>query len=50
DALGVVGQPSAPERFLPYGPLPVLTTAALVFTSYLGFAQVATVAGEMKQP
>jgi amino acid transporter len=28
----------------------VLTTAALVFTSYLGFAQVATVAGEMKQP
>ncbi len=50
DALGVVGQPSAPERFMPFGPLPVLTTAALVFTSYLGFAQVATVAGEMKQP
>lgn len=29
---------------------PVLSVAALVFTSYLGFAQVATVAGEMKQP
>jgi amino acid transporter len=50
DALGLVGQPSAPERFMPFGPFPVLTTAALVFTSYLGFAQVATVAGEMKRP
>jgi amino acid transporter len=50
DALGLIGQPSAPERFMPFGPLPVLTTAALVFTSYLGFAQVATVAGEMKRP
>ncbi|MFC5970727.1 APC family permease [Halomarina salina] len=50
DALGLVGQPSAPERFMPYGSFPVLTTAALVFTSYLGFAQVATVAGEMKRP
>jgi len=50
DALGVVGQPSTPETFMPFGPVPVLQTAALVFTSYLGFAQVATVAGEMKQP
>ena len=50
DALGVVGQSSAPERFAPNGYFPVLTTAALVFTSYLGFAQVATVAGEMKDP
>jgi amino acid transporter len=50
DVVGVVGEPSAAERFLPFGPLPVLTTAALVFTSYLGFAQVATVAGEMQQP
>ncbi len=30
--------------------VPVLSVAALVFTSYLGFAQVATVAGEMKKP
>ncbi|WP_254840727.1 APC family permease [Natronomonas marina] len=50
DAVGVVGRPTAPERFAPFGPFPVLSTAALVFTSYLGFAQVATVAGEMKAP
>jgi amino acid transporter len=49
-ALGLLGRPSAPEQFLPFGPLSVLTTAALVFTSYLGFAQVATVAGEMRRP
>ncbi len=30
--------------------LPILSVAALVFTSYLGFAQIATVAGEMKSP
>ena len=30
--------------------MPILSTSALVFTSYLGFAQVATVAGEMKRP
>jgi APA family basic amino acid/polyamine antiporter len=29
---------------------PVMSVAALVFTSYLGFAQVATVAGEIKNP
>ncbi|AXG06752.1 amino acid permease [Haloplanus rubicundus] len=50
DALGVFGAPSAPERFMPFGPLPMFTTAALVFTSYLGFAQVATVAGDIKRP
>jgi len=50
DALGVFGPPSAPEQFMPFGPLPMFTTAALVFTSYLGFAQVATVAGDIKHP
>jgi len=50
DALGVFGSASTPERFMPFGPLPMFTTAALVFTSYLGFAQVATVAGDIKQP
>ncbi len=50
DAVGVFGSSSTPERFLPFGPLPVFTTAALVFTSYLGFAQVATVAGDIKDP
>jgi len=50
DALGVIGSPSAPEAFAPFGTMPIFTTAALVFTSYLGFAQIATVAGEMKEP
>ena len=50
DALGVLGRSSAPETFMPFGPVPVFTTAALVFTSYLGFAQVATVAGDIKHP
>jgi amino acid transporter len=50
DALGIVGEPSTPERFAPFGPMPVFTTAALVFTSYLGFAQVATIAGDIKDP
>jgi APA family basic amino acid/polyamine antiporter len=50
DALGVFGRTSVPEQFFSRGYFPVLTTAALVFTSYLGFAQVATVAGEIKRP
>jgi amino acid transporter len=50
DALGVFGRASAPEEFRPFGTMPIFTTAALVFTSYLGFAQVATVAGEIKRP
>ncbi|THE63781.1 amino acid permease [Salinadaptatus halalkaliphilus] len=50
DAAGIVGESSTPEQFAPDGVFPIFTTAALVFTSYLGFAQVATVAGEMKDP
>ncbi len=50
DAVGVIGASATPEQFAPFGAFPVVTTAALVFTSYLGFAQVATVAGEMKDP
>ncbi|WP_225334399.1 APC family permease [Halomicrobium urmianum] len=50
DAVGVFGRGSVPEQFFSRGYFPVLTTAALVFTSYLGFAQVATVAGEIKRP
>jgi len=50
DALGVFGRESVPEAFFPYGQLPVLTTTALIFTSYLGFAQIATVAGEIQKP
>ncbi|MFD1526802.1 APC family permease [Halolamina salina] len=50
DALGVFGTTSTPETFMPFGLMPVFSTAALVFTSYLGFAQVATVAGDIKDP
>ncbi len=50
DSIGIFGAESTPETFAPEGWLPVLTTAALVFTSYLGFAQVATVAGEITDP
>jgi amino acid transporter len=50
DALGVLGGERVPEAFFPYGHFPVLTTTALVFTSYLGFAQIATVAGEIQKP
>lgn len=50
DALGFLGRKAVPEAFMPYGVMPIFTTAALVFTSYLGFAQIATVAGEIKDP
>ena len=50
DAFGFLGPERVPEAFTPYGILPIFTTAALVFTSYLGFAQIATVAGEIKDP
>ncbi|WP_433627381.1 APC family permease [Halomicrococcus sp. NG-SE-24] len=50
DAVGVFGGETISEAFFSKGYFPVLTTAALVFTSYLGFAQVATVAGEIEQP
>ncbi|MHC3439475.1 APC family permease [Natrialbaceae archaeon A-gly3] len=50
DSFGVFGRETVPEEFTPAGYFPILTTAALVFTSYLGFAQVATVAGEITDP
>ncbi|MFW5900241.1 MAG: APC family permease, partial [Halodesulfurarchaeum sp.] len=50
DSLGVFGRETVPEAFFPRGYFPVLSTAGLVFTSYLGFAQVATVAGDIKNP
>jgi amino acid transporter len=50
DVLGVFGRERVPEAFFPYGTFPVFTTAALIFTSYLGFVQIATVAGEIKNP
>ncbi|MDX1568453.1 MAG: amino acid permease [Longimicrobiales bacterium] len=50
DALGIFGRQHLPEAFAPRGYTPVLTTAALVFTSYLGFAQIAAVAGDIREP
>ena len=50
DTIGLFGRERMPETFFPFGAAPVFTTAALVFTSYLGFAQIATVAGEVKEP
>ena len=51
EAFGVVdaGTPPGEARNV-WAVVPVMSVAALVFTSYLGFAQVATVAGEMKRP
>ena len=50
DASGGIGDAHLPESFAPFGGLPIATTAALVFTSYLGFVQIATVAEEVKEP
>ena len=50
DALGVRGGARTGAAFAPEGFVPVLTTAALVFTSYLGFAQIATVAEDIVNP
>ncbi len=48
--LGVYGNTPRATGFAPAGYGPVLTTAALVFTSYLGFAQIATVAEDIVEP
>ncbi|WP_324756265.1 APC family permease [Haloarcula sp. GH36] len=50
DVLGVRGTSRVPAQLAPKGFGPVLTTAALVFTSYLGFAQIATVAEDIVDP
>jgi APA family basic amino acid/polyamine antiporter len=50
NVLGFIGETAEAEPFFPKGYMSVFTTAALVFTSYLGFAQIATVAGEIHEP
>ncbi|ELZ61214.1 MULTISPECIES: APC family permease [Halorubrum] len=51
EAFGFVAVDTPPgEAVDVWEAVPILSVAALVFTSYLGFAQVATVAGEMKNP
>jgi amino acid transporter len=51
DSVGIVdtGTPAGEAQDI-WAVGPIMSVAALVFTSYLGFAQVATVAGEMKHP
>ncbi len=50
NAVGLVGKAQWPVPFAPKGTWPIFTTTALIFTSYLGFVQIATVAGEIKEP
>lgn len=50
NAVGIVGSTEWPVPFAPKGIWPIFTTTALIFTSYLGFVQIATVAGEIKEP
>ena len=50
DVFGVTGEQRLPEALAPNGVMAILTTTALVFTSFLGFVQIATVAGEVKTP
>lgn len=50
DVAGVLGSQQFPESFAPKGLNPVWGVSALVFTSFLGFVQIATVAGEIKKP
>jgi APA family basic amino acid/polyamine antiporter len=50
DILGVRGGSRLPAQFAPEGYGPILSTTALVFTSYLGFAQIATVAEDIVEP
>lgn len=50
NALGLIGDVNLPGTFAPKGVFPIFTTTALIFTSYLGFVQIATVAGEIKKP
>ncbi len=49
-ATGVSGEPLPSPEFAPFGTMPIFTTAAFVFTSYLGFVQISTVAGEVIRP
>jgi len=50
ESLGVIGEVRTPVEFAPNGLGPILPVTALVFTSYLGFAQIANVGGEVQDP
>lgn len=46
-AFGIIEETSLPNPFAPNGLSPVVGVAALIFTSYLGFVQIATVGGKL---
>jgi len=48
--VGIRGDGATATTFAPAGFAPILETSALVFTSYLGFAQIATVAEDIVEP
>lgn len=50
DVLGITGQSKLFSEWTPRGVRPVFSTTALIFTSYLGFVQISTVAEEVKAP
>ena len=50
DAAGITAERQPLPDFAPFVTLPILTTAAFVFTSFLGFVQISTVAGEVRNP
>lgn len=50
NAVGIAGSTNWPTSFFSEGLWPIFTTTAIIFTSYLGFVQIATVAGEIKEP
>ena len=50
DFFGLEQNTTAFREWVPNGPLSIFTTTALIFTSYLGFVQIANVGGEVKHP
>ncbi len=50
DFFGFEDKSTAFSEFAPKGIKPIFTTTALIFTSYLGFVQIANIGAEIKQP
>ena len=50
EVFGITGEASLPSAWAPQGFGAIFSTTALVFTSFLGFVQIATVAGEVTTP
>ncbi|WP_370390722.1 APC family permease [uncultured Winogradskyella sp.] len=50
EVLGFFGQKNLYREFAPKGLEPIFSTTGLIFTSYLGFVQIATIGGDIKNP